>query len=79
MNYIDISNDLTPAFYKNKDFKKGQILIFEFEGSKTEFKIVRLNRSKKLCWVVETKLYSQREFDNLTYSKKKKLAKDGNV
>ena len=65
---IDISNDMTKEFYKDKKFKKGSVLIFDFEGSKTEFKIIRLNRAKRICHVVETRLYTEQELkDELGY------------
>jgi hypothetical protein len=53
---IDISNDMTDAFYADPEIKKGKILIFNFEGSETHLKIVRLNRRKKTCFVEEYKL-----------------------
>lgn len=58
---INISEDMTPEFYKDKNMKKGVILIYSYEGSKTNLKIVRLNRSKKICLVEEIKLYTTEE------------------
>jgi hypothetical protein len=75
---IDISSEMNSTFYKDKDIKVGSVLIFGYEGSKTSLKIIRLNRSKKLCWVEEVKLYSQKEFDELTYPKRKNLVEGGN-
>ena len=62
MELIDISKDLTDTFYKDKNIKIGSVLMFDFEGSKTNFKIVRLNRKSKICLVEETKLYTETEF-----------------
>lgn len=61
MELIDISAEMNDAFFKNKDFKVGSVLMFEYEGSKTNLKIVRLNRSKKICLVEEIKLYTTEE------------------
>jgi hypothetical protein len=62
---IDISAELNDAFYKNKDFKVGSVLMYDYEGSKTNLKIVRLNRSKKVCLVKEIKLYTTKEWEQL--------------
>ena len=61
MELIDISAEMNDAFYKDRDFKVGSILMFDYEGSKTNLKIVRLNRSKKICLVEEIKLYTTEE------------------
>lgn len=58
---IDISADLTDTFYKDKSIKKGSVLIFDFEGSPTHLKIVRLNRKSKICIVKEVNLITEKE------------------
>lgn len=61
MELIDISAAMNDAFFKSRDFKVGSVLMFEYEGSRTNLKIVRLNRSKKVCLVEEIKLYTTEE------------------
>ncbi len=63
---IDISSILNPSFFENPDFKKGAVLTFEKDGVKTDFKIVRLNRSKRICVVTETKLYTEDEINAMS-------------
>lgn len=58
---IDISKDMTPEFFANKDFKRGKVLIFNFEGSETHLKIVRLNRKSRTCLVREVNLLTETE------------------
>jgi hypothetical protein len=58
---IDISKDLNPKFFE--DFKKGQVIGFEKEGITTHYKIVRLNKSKKICKVEKIKLYTEDEIN----------------
>jgi len=62
-DYIDISNDMTPAFYKDPEIKKGKILIFNFEGSETHLKIVRLNRKSRICFAKEVKLVKEEDLE----------------
>lgn len=57
MAWIDLTPDLTKQAIK--DFKAGHVLIFEFEGSKTYFKVMRNYKGK--IWVKETKLYTIEE------------------
>lgn len=61
---IDISNDMTDAFYADPDIKRGKVLIFNFEGSETHLKIVKLNRRKKTCFVEEIKLLTEKELND---------------
>ena len=61
MELIDISAEMNDAFFKNRDFKVGSVLMYDYEGSKTNLKIVRLNRAKKICLVEEIKLYTTEE------------------
>ena len=58
---IDISADMTDTFYADPNITKGKVLIFNFEGSETHMKIVRLNRRKKTCMVTEIKLRTEQE------------------
>lgn len=60
---IDLSDELTPEFFRNKNFKKGSVLIFDGDNGKTELKIVRLNRSKKICIAEPTRLYTEDEIN----------------
>ena len=60
---IDISNDMTDAFYADKDIKKGKVLIFNFEGTETHMKITRLNRTKKTCFVTEVNLVREEDLE----------------
>lgn len=61
MELIDISAEMNDAFFKNRDFKVGSVLMYDYEGTKTNLKIVRLNRAKKICLVEEIKLYTTEE------------------
>lgn len=63
---IDISNDMTPAFYKDPEIKKGKVLIFNFEGSETHLKIVRLNRKSRTCLAEEVRLHREEEVSEET-------------
>ena len=63
MKLIDLSQELTPAFFKEKSIKKGSVLIFESESGKTELKIVRLNRAKRICLAEPVKLYTEDEMN----------------
>lgn len=37
--------------------KVGQILMFDYEGSRNEYKITRLNRKAHKCWVKKVRTY----------------------
>lgn len=62
---IDISNDMTDAFYADKKIKKGSTLTFMKDNKPTHLKIVRLNRKSKKCEVIETQLYKEEEIGSL--------------
>jgi hypothetical protein len=58
---IDISDQLTEAFFANPSFKRGSVLVFGTGKDRKELKIVRLNRKKQICEVKETKLMTEQE------------------
>lgn len=74
---FDISQDLTPAFFNDKSIKKGSVLIFDYEGSKLHMKIVRLNRSKRICIVEEVKLYTADEINDMPREEAEEIIKNG--
>jgi hypothetical protein len=62
---IDISKELAPAFFKNPEFKKGKVIGFQQGDSVEHYKIVRLNRAKKICMVEPIKLYTEDEINDM--------------
>jgi hypothetical protein len=68
-NLIDISSDMTPEFFKEESIVKGRVLIFSQDGEKKAYRIVRLNRKECVCKVVETRLYTKEEIDNIAGGK----------
>lgn len=66
---IDASDTFTKEFYDSKDIHKGKVLIFATDDGDKHYKIVRLNRSKRICFLEETKLYKEDEL-------KRKLQED---
>ena len=59
----DISKDMTDDFYK--DARYGQVLRFRDGDTITEWKIARLNRKSKICWIKPWKTYTVEEFNEL--------------
>lgn len=57
--------------------KVGQVLVFDYEGSRTELKITKINRKSHKCWVKEVKLYSQQEVDDMAPGEFNELRKNG--
>lgn len=74
---IDLSKNLTPQFFENKDFKKGKVLIFQLEDDKTYLKIVRLNRAKRICIAKEVRLYTKEEINEMPKEQAEELIKNG--
>lgn len=65
---IDISDEVTPKFFET--FTKGQMLGYQKDGVITHYKIVRLDKKRKVVKVQETKLYTEKELsDKLTEKK----------
>lgn len=52
----EISDILTDKAFK--DLKVGQILMFNYEGSRNDYKITKINRKSKKCWVKKVTTYS---------------------
>jgi hypothetical protein len=63
MRLIDISKDLNPKFFE--DVEKGQVIGFEKDGITTHYKVVRLNKSKRICKVQPIKLYTEEEINEM--------------
>ena len=60
MEIIDMSKDVTDKFYN--DYKKGQVLGFlQDDETMKHYKIVRLDKRRKVVKVQEVKLYTQEE------------------
>lgn len=55
----EISDILTDKAFK--ELKIGQILMFNYEGSRNEYKITKINRKAKRCWVKKVTTYSTDE------------------
>ncbi len=73
---IDISQDVTPKFFE--DVKKGQVIGFEQDGITTHYKIVRLNKSKRICKVEKVKLYTEDEINDMPREEAEEIIKNGN-
>ena len=58
----DISNEVTPKFYD--DFKKGQTLGFEQDGVIKRYKIVRLDKRRKVVKIAPVTLYTEKELND---------------
>lgn len=56
---IDMSEAFTPGGI-NK-LKQGQVLIFNFEGSKNEYKITKINKKSSKVWARPTTLYTEEQ------------------
>lgn len=56
---IDMSEAFTPEGI-NK-LKQGQVLIFDFEGSKNEYKITKINKKSSKVWAKPTTLYTEEQ------------------
>lgn len=52
----EISDILTDKAFK--DLKVGQILMFNYEGSRNDYKITKINRKSKKCWAKKVTTYS---------------------
>ncbi len=59
MKWIDMTPDLTEKGLK--ELQVGQVMIFEFEGSKTYLKIMRKHKGK--VWAKEIQLYRPDQID----------------
>jgi hypothetical protein len=60
-NSQEISDVLTPEGLQK--LKVGQILIFNYEGSRNEFKVTKLNKKSGKCWVKPVTTYSEDQVD----------------
>lgn len=83
MKLIDLSKELTPQFFNEKQgddyrFKIGSVLVFlDDNNQKTELKIVRLNRSKRICKVQPVKLYTEDEINAMERTDAEDIIKNG--
>lgn len=59
---IDISKEVSDEFYGK--FSKGQVLGFQKKGHITHYKIVRLDKHRKIVIVEPIKLYTDDELTN---------------
>ena len=51
----DVGPILTPKGFR--ELRAGQVLVFNYEGSRNEYRVMRIDRKRKRCWVVPTTLY----------------------
>ena len=58
----DISNEVTDKFYDT--FKKGQVLGYQKDGVITHYKIVRLDKRRKVVKVAPITLYTEQELND---------------
>ncbi len=75
---IDISDDMTPTFFKDPSIKRGCILTFNQNGVVRYFKIIRLNRKERVCKVRETIIFTGEEIDKMSDKTYQKLLTGGN-
>lgn len=57
MKWINLTDDLTEK--GKKELKVGQVMIFDYEGSKTYLKIMRKRKGK--VWAKEIQMYRPEE------------------
>jgi hypothetical protein len=76
-DWIDLSTMMTPEFFKQKNIKRGSVLIFDNAGVKQELKIVRLNRTKRTCWVEPVHLYTEDEINAMDRSDAEDIIRNG--
>jgi len=58
----DISNEVTAKFYDT--FKKGDVLGYQLDGVISHYKIVRLDKRRKIVKVEPTTLYTEKELND---------------
>lgn len=58
----DISNEVNDSFYD--EFKKGQVLGFKKDDVVTRYKIIRLDKKRKIAMIKPVTLYTSEEFNN---------------
>lgn len=58
----DISNEVTDKFYDT--FKKGDVLGYQMDGVVSHYKIVRLDKRRKIVKVAPTVLYTEKELND---------------
>jgi hypothetical protein len=63
MTRIDISDEMNDSFFVK--VHKKQVLTFERDGGRKSFKIVRLNRQKKICVVEPVTLHTKDEAEEI--------------
>lgn len=67
MPWINLADEMEFTDRAYEDFYAGQILIFDFEGSKNYLKIMRIKKPK--IWVKQVETYSIEEFEQMTGAK----------
>lgn len=67
MAWINLADEMEFTERAYTDFHVGQILVFDFEGSKNYLKIMRINKPK--IWVKQVDTYSIEEFETMTGAK----------
>ena len=68
----DISKIMTPEGAKK--LKVGQLMVFNYEGSRNEYIVKRKTKDGKI-WVKQTQTYTPKEFFKRLNAKRKKSAK----
>lgn len=77
MKSTEIGNEFTKEGLAK--LKVGQVLVYDYEGSRTELKITKINRKSHKLYVQEVKLYTDEEIDALTDEDYERLKKTGDV
>lgn len=73
MAWIDLSEDYDFNDNAFRDFKPGMIMRFDYEGSITEMKIMRIDKPK--VWVKEVRTLSLKEFEKEMDKRRKEAQK----
>lgn len=59
--WIDLTEDINVSLDK---IKVGMVLTFDFEGSKTSFKVMKMSKgAKRTVWAKEIKLFTEQDFE----------------
>ena len=72
---IETGSEFTPEGLAK--LKKGQVLVYNMEGSRKELKITSINRKSHKLYVQETKLYTEDDINQLSNPELRKLGKHG--
>lgn len=70
-NLIELTEVLKPEAFKS--LSKGDTLGFQqADGSIDHYKIIRLNKTRRTCWVEKVTLYTKEEMEEVWEGERKK-------